>query len=295
MKSGTAGTAKIAPKKMSPPQTSADLKAQVMAMHDSFSKRMKQIASYVLDRPEELAFETLAVFSERSGVQPSAIVRFAKALGYSGASQMQKIIRDGLLASNMTLGYGERVRQFNKKVGQTRSTGGAEILAEYVDADSLSLQNLKETTSADDVSAAVARIIEADTLYIVGFRRAFPVAAYLAYSFQKMGKPTIFIEGVGGFSQSQARTIRPVDIMLAVSYQPSAEETLACAEIAHQNGAPIISITDSIVNPIARMSVQAFQVRESEVRAFRSLTASLCLGQTLVVGYAFASAEADSL
>jgi len=40
----------------------------------------------------------------------SAIVRFAKTLGFSGASPMQRLLRDGLLAKHATLGYGERVR-----------------------------------------------------------------------------------------------------------------------------------------------------------------------------------------
>ena len=47
----------------------------------------------------------LAVIAARCGVQPSAIVRFAKSFGFEGASQMQRLFRDGLLSNNAALGY----------------------------------------------------------------------------------------------------------------------------------------------------------------------------------------------
>ena len=49
----------------------------------------------------------------------------------------------------------------------------------------------------------------------------------------------------------------------------------------------IIAITDSKLSPIAAASDVAFEIKDAEVRQFRSLTASLCLAQTLVISYAF--------
>jgi DNA-binding MurR/RpiR family transcriptional regulator len=83
-----------------PPQTSEELRAAILARYEDLSKRLQQIARYVLDEPNAVALETLAVIGERAGVQPSAIVRFAKAIGFESASQMQKVIRDGLIAGS---------------------------------------------------------------------------------------------------------------------------------------------------------------------------------------------------
>lgn len=271
------------------PATMDELRSVIVANHEDLSRRMKQVASIILDHPEDLAFETLAVVAERSGVQPSAIVRFAKALGFSGASQMQKIIRDELLASNITLAYGERVRQFNESLTDSSGRAVEGILAEYVAADSLSLERLGQSVTAEDIDAAVERLIAADTVYIAGFRRAFPISSYLAYFLQRSGKKAIFIDGTGGFWGHQIRTIGPKDLLIAVTYQPYAEETVKCAHIAAEQGAPIIGITDSKVSPLAKLAVQSLLVREAEVRSFRSLTATLCLVQSLVIAYAFAA------
>src|SRR5437016_3137918 len=100
-----------------PPRTVESLRAEIMRQYDNASRRMKQVASFVLDKPEDVAFETLAVVADRAGVQPSTIVRYAKTLGYPGASQMQKIIRDELLASHISLAYGERARHFSETAG----------------------------------------------------------------------------------------------------------------------------------------------------------------------------------
>ena len=57
---------------------------------------------------------------------------------------------------------------------------------------------------------------------------------------------------------------------------------------------PVIAITDSVIGPIARDANLILQVRESEVRGFRSLAASMCLAQSLAIGAAARRDEAAS-
>jgi len=269
------------------PQTVDELRVAILDRYDGFSKRLQQIGRYVLDHPDDLALETLAVIAERADVQPSAIVRFAKALGYPGASPMQRVLRDGFLAGHGALGYGERVRQFKASTGKPGRDDVGELLAEFADGDILALQNLQQSVGRTDMVAAVRLIDEADTLYIMGFRRAFPVAAYLAYSFQQVGKRTVFMDGVAGLSRQQAATMTDRDLLVAISYHPYSEETIEAVGMARAADAQILSITDSLVAPIAKLSTQTLQVHEAEVRNFRSLAASICLAQTLVIGLAF--------
>jgi len=272
------------------PTSAEELRAAILDRYDSLSKRLQQIALYVLDEPNEMALETLAVISERCGVQPSAIVRFAKTFGYPGASQMQRLFRDGLLSGHAALGYGERVRHFNEAVAK-KADGGADVLAEFVEGNTIALQNLAQTVSEDDMSRAVKMIDKAETVYVVGFRRSFPVSSYLAYSLQQVNKRTLFIDGVAGLTKQQVQTIGPKDVLIAVSYHPYAEETIQAVEMAAARGAAILSISDSLVSPIAKPASLVLHVRESEVRTFRSLAASICLAQALVIGFAFESSK----
>ena len=117
-----------------PPTTVDELRAEILKRYDGLSKRLQQIARYVLDEPNELALETLAVIADRSGVQPSAIVRFAKGFGFDGASQMQRLFRDGLLSSHAALGYSERVRNYTRAAYSRQKRGDADLLAEAIEA-----------------------------------------------------------------------------------------------------------------------------------------------------------------
>jgi DNA-binding MurR/RpiR family transcriptional regulator len=274
-----------------PPTSADDLRAAILERYDSLSKRLQQIARYVLDEPNDLALETLAVIADRSGVQPSAIVRFAKSFGYPGASQMQRLFRDDMLSGHAVLGYSERVRRFSQVVDSKTDDAGAQLLAEFVEGNTLALQNLGQTISEKDMAAAVALIEQAEMVYVVGFRRAFPVSSYLAYSLQQVGKRTMFVDGVAGLARQQIQGISQSDLLIAVSYHPYAEETVMAVEAAVGRGARVLSVSDSLVSPIAKSATAVLQVRESEVRTFRSLAASICLAQALVIGFAFASSD----
>jgi DNA-binding MurR/RpiR family transcriptional regulator len=269
------------------PGTADELRKVILERYDGFSKRLKQIARYVLDHPNDLALETLAVISERSGAQQSAIVRFAKAVGYTGASPMQRVLRDNLLANHSTLGYSERVRRFSRTVESKETRESGDLLAEFTEGDILALQNLRATIKRAELARAVKLIDHAETLYVIGMRRSFPVASYLAYSCLRAGKRTVLVDGVGGLVSQQLSAIEDKDLLIAISFSPYAEETVSAVQAAVAAGAKVLAISDSAVSPIAKVATQVLQVRESEVRSFRSLTTTICLAEVLVIGFAF--------
>ncbi|MCA0394433.1 MAG: MurR/RpiR family transcriptional regulator [Proteobacteria bacterium] len=273
-----------------PPASAEELRAAILARYDGLSKRLKQIARYVLDEPNAVALETLAVLSERCGVQPSAIVRFAKSFGFDGATQMQRLFRDGLLSANASLGYGERIREFSKAVDGKRIDDPAQVLAEFVEGNVLALQHLGDAIDQRRLAEAVKLIERADTVFVAGFRRSFPVAAYLAYSLHQVDKKTVFIDSVGGMTRQQIHGITRDDLLLVVSYQPYAEEAVHLIDAAVDSQCKVLSISDSPVSPVAKPATLVLQVKEAEIRKFRSLSASMCLAQALVISYAFSTA-----
>jgi DNA-binding MurR/RpiR family transcriptional regulator len=274
------------PQQVPAPTTAAELREAILARYDSLSGRLRQFAHYVLDAPNDVALETLAVIAQRSGVQPSAIVRFAKQFGFDGASPMQRVFRADLLAANPAAAYGERVRQTLERL-ENRPDDPASLLREFAEATDLALRQLTHTVGAAELTAAFRLLEQANSVYVVGVRRAFPVAAYLAYSLQQSAKRTVFVDGVAGLWRQQAAAIAAGDLLIAVSYRPYGEETIQVVGAAHAQKAAILAITDSALSPIAKPAQTVLRVREAEIRGFRSLSASMCLAQTLVIGYAF--------
>ncbi|MFT3791479.1 MAG: MurR/RpiR family transcriptional regulator [Rudaea sp.] len=273
----------------SAPASAEELRQAILGRYKTLSKRLQQIARYVLDEPNAVALETLAVLAERTGVQPSAIVRFAKSFGFDGAAQMQRIFRNGLLSSNASLGYGDRVREFSRTVDGKRVNAPAQVLAEFIEGNVMALQHLEEIVDKAAFAKAVDLVAQADTVYVAGFRRSYPVAAYLAYSLHQVDKRAVLIDGVGGMTRQQFHGLTRNDLLLVVSYHPYAEEAIHLIEGAVEKRCKVLSISDSLVGPIAQPATQVLQVREAEIRKFRSLSASMCLAQALVISYAFAA------
>ena len=104
----------------------------------------------------------------------------------------------------------------------------------------------------------------------------------------------MLIDGIGGMAMQQAHALSPRDLLVAVSYHPYAEESVQLVHAAADRGCKVLSISDSLVSPVAKPATQVLQVREAEIRKFRSLSASMCLAQALVISYAFATTSGDT-
>lgn len=267
------------------PPSSAAFRKSIEERYAKLSNRLQRVAQHVLNEPNDLAFETLAIVAQRCDVQPSTIVRFAQAFGFDGASQMQKMLRDELLRDNDALGYAERVRQFGHSV-QDGVDSPRQLLSEFAEGNILALQNLNHAISAASLSQATDMLAGAAHVFVAGFRRSFPVAAYLSYLLAQAGKRTILVDGIAGLQAQQMRGMDTSDVLVAISFSPYSPETTHIVDEAVAQGLRVIAISDSVISPIAQQAQLVLQVRETEIRGFRSLSASMCLVQALAIAFA---------
>jgi len=264
------------------------LRAEIVRRYETLSPRLKQVASFVLEHPNDVGLQTLAVIAGRCQVQPSTVVRFAKAFGYSGASAMQKLFRDEILSFAPSPSYADRIRQLNERAETADSLSPHELLQEFVDSNIIALEHVKQSVRKADLEAAVRFIRDASAVYLIGLRRSFPVASYLAYALPHVeNKRAYLIDGLAGMLAEQSGMLRREDLLIAISFRPYAKETAEIVARAREKGARIIAISDTQLSPIAREADVVFEIKDAEVRQFRSLTATLCLAQTLVISYAF--------
>ena len=122
------------------PQDYDALRQQMSERYESLSKRLRQIAKFAWDNPTIMAMETTAVIAERAGVQPSALIRFAKAFEYSGFSDMQRIFQAHV--TDRSASYKERFREAAERDAITGGTPGA-MLGEYCEANRHALEHLQ--------------------------------------------------------------------------------------------------------------------------------------------------------
>src|SRR3954467_13356441 len=84
------------------------LRQEIARQHAGLADRLRMIAEFALEHPTDMALGTVAEVAQRAKVQPSAIVRFARALGYGGFTEMQQVFRSRLVAG-VPPSYKERI------------------------------------------------------------------------------------------------------------------------------------------------------------------------------------------
>ncbi len=262
------------------PRTYDELRAEISARHSGLSRRLQQIAEYALENPNDMALETVAVIADRADVHPSSLIRFGNAFGYDGFSDMQRIFRSRLV--DRLPSYSERIKTLQS--GTDDEAGLANPLDHFAEAGIRALEHLRDEIRPDDLAAAIDILAAAEIVHVVAQRRAFPVAAYLAYALSHLDCRSHLLDSIGGMLGEQVHTMAPGDALLAVSYKPYAPETLKTVQAAKDAGIPIVGITDNPLSPLTPLADVSFEVEEAQVQSFRSLTASMCLAMSLVVG-----------
>lgn len=268
---------------MTAPASIDEFRLRLAEVSDGLPKRLRQCADYIAANTDRIAVSTVAELAAGADVPPSALMRFCQILGFSGFSEMQRLFREAY--SPGWPDYATRLK--NLKAGGAGSP--AALLAEFVEAGRLSLEHLAKSADEVALAQAVAVLSAARMLHVVGLRRAYPVASYLAYVLEKMAVPALLHDGVGKLDHRHA--LRAGDACIAISFAPYSEETLALAQEAGERGVPVIGITDRLTSPLGRMASVVLIVPEVDFGAFRSLSATLAL--TLALAVAVGSARGE--
>lgn len=260
-----------------------ELRGEIARQHRSLPDRLQQIAEFALEHPTEMALGTVAEVAQRAGVQPSAIVRFARALGYGGFTEMQQIFRSRLVAG-LPASYKERIGRM-KREGEWRDSNDPNaVLSRFISEGIVSLEHLSAWAHDRDLKRAIAVLSAAETIYLLGLGGSFPVAAHLAYVLRKLGRRIVLLDGLGSALSEQAALAARTDALMAISFRNYNSDTVRTFADLAARGVPAVSITDSLLSPIAQGANVVFEIQDMQEAALRTLVAPMCLAQSLAVG-----------
>src|SRR3982751_4657637 len=70
------------------------LSTYISARFEEFSRSQKDVAQYVVDHLDEVAFHTAEELARRANTSSSTVVRFSQALGFEGFPELQEAARE---------------------------------------------------------------------------------------------------------------------------------------------------------------------------------------------------------
>ena len=223
-------------------RASADLVVTMRERAESLSPAHRQVAAAMLEDPESVLRASVEALARRAGVSPPTIIRFCRELGCAGLREFK--LR---LAQNLAVGKSTLHRAVVPSDSMQSVTH--KVLQSAVSA----LANLEQHLDAEDVERAARRIAAARRVDCFGVGN---VSMFMASDAQ--GRFARLGINSGAYFDAHlqlisAATMNRRDVVLAISYVGRQRSLLHAVEVAKEQHAMIVAITQP-GTPLARLA-----------------------------------------
>lgn len=212
----------------------SDFSQQIREKYTELTKIQRHIADYLLEHNNDLAFTKLDELSLNINVSTTSIIRFARALGYRGYSDMQESFQKNYI-HNTSL-----PQRLDTAIGATKQD---QLLLDVFQNDIDNIHATLATLSETDLAEAVRLIIAAENVYILGTRGTFSVAHYLGYRLSQSMKNVRLADGMGMMYPEQVSSVTPNDVCISFMFPRYTKITAQLLSWIKHRGAKIILFT----------------------------------------------------
>jgi DNA-binding MurR/RpiR family transcriptional regulator len=203
-------------------------------MIPSLTRGMKKVGEHLLIDPMVFATHPAKKVGEIIGVSETTVIRFCLQIGYSGYAELQHVVRQSLL-------------NLNYKEDEEASNGSSKQVLHHMSEDISQLKRNIEYIDEDRLEEAIELLIKFDQVIVTGYYQSFSFAHWLAYSLNIVKGNTRLYRAESDAGMIQFNSDNTVIVIF--SFFRYAMDTIRFAEEAHQEGIPIILITDSWASP----------------------------------------------
>ena len=271
----TSATAHAAPHEAHGHQS---LSAYIQARFDEFSRSQKDVAQYIVDHLDEVAFHTAEELARRANTSSSTVVRFSQALGFEGFPELQASAREE---------YRRRVA-----AGQAGGMGSPEPLFSIdqnefetaIAADHVNVEETARKVSRSDVEATIEAIVAAEKVLVIGTDQMAFFASYLRHLLMLLD---IQAEIVASPSQEALSRIGRIDegtLVIGLSAGRPHPLVVRAMKLARHRKARTVAVTDATLSDVAKLAHIQLYYSSNSPGYVRSHTALLSIVQALAYG-----------
>ena len=252
-----------------------DILQKIDASMPGFSKGQKAIGKYILEHYDKAAYMTALKLGTTVHVSESTVVRFAIELGYDGYPDLQRSLRELIRTRLTSL---QRIEITNDRSEED------EVLEKVMNLDIEKMKNTLDNIDKTAFNNAVDAIIGARNIYIMGMRSSASLAVFMNFYLS-----LIFgnVKLVNSTSRSeifeQLFRIGSEDVIIGISFPRYSKRIIQGMELAKQQNAKTIAITDSKDSPLAEFADHTLIARSEMASFVDSLVAPLSVINAMIV------------
>ena len=263
-----------------PPPTEAgpqSLSTYIQARFDEFSRSQKDVAQYIVDHLDEVAFQTAEELARRANTSSSTVVRFSQALGFEGYPELQASARE----------------EYRRRHATPAATGAEAAPLFSLDqspfetalaADHVNVEETARKASRSDVEAAIKMVVAAEKILIVGTDQMAFFASYLRHLLMLLD---LRAEVAASPSQEALGRLGRIDdstLVIGLSAGRPHPLVTRAMKLARHRRAATIAITDATLSEVAKLAQVRLYYSSNSPAYVRSHAALLSLIQALAYG-----------
>jgi len=248
---------------------------KIKSVYDTLSDSEKRIADYFYDHLEEIIHLSVTETAKATKTSEATVVRTCKKFGYEGFYDF-KITAAQEIANPVKTIFEEAEEEddcytiFQKKVGNAIST----------------LQYTARVLNKEQLEKAVAAILSANKIIVLGSGNSASVALDAAHKFMRAGLNSV------AYSDAHMQIMASVnaakgDVVMGISHSGSSKDVVDALRVAKKQKATTIAITNYNRSPITEISDITLHTASEETKyhivALSSRIAQLTIVDTLYI------------
>ncbi|WP_347311171.1 MurR/RpiR family transcriptional regulator [Defluviimonas sp. SAOS-178_SWC] len=251
------------------------IEQQIKARFDDLTRAERQLASHITRNYPVAVLGSITALAKSADVSTPTVVRLVQKLGYKGYPDFQAVVRSEV-----------EERLISPIAKHDRWAGGVpdtHILNRFADAV---VGNLQATLGQIDHAEfdAIARLMADKNRKILamGGRITHAMADYFVTHMKIIRRDVTLISGMSNAWPPALIDLAPGDILLAFDIRRYENNVLSLVEIAADQGAEVVLITDQWVSPAAERARYRLSAHIEAPSAWDSTVAIQVLIETLL-------------
>ncbi len=268
------------------------LSAYIRARFDDFSRSQKDVAQYIVDHLDEVAFQTAEELARRANTSSSTVVRFSQALGFEGFPELQTSAREEFrrrVAAGSGAGHG-----LNGNGASNAAPLFSLDQSEFetaVAADHVNVEETARRISRRDVEAAIDAISQSRRVLIAGTDQMAFFASYLRHLLMLLDLQAEIVASPSQEALSRLGRIDSETLVIGLSAGRPHPLVVRAMKLARHRKARTVAITDATLSEVAKLAQTRLYYSSNSPAYVRSHTALLSMIQALAYGVYSRDAE----
>lgn len=226
--------------------TDSTWSARIRAIYSQLSDKEKSIANYILNYPEKIIHSTISEIAEDLGVADATVFRFCKRAGFKGYHAMKIALATETVPASS--GIKEILHEAINENDDEKT-----ITHKVFESNIKTLMDTLQLLNMDSFTSAVSALISARKVDIYGVGGSGAIAMDAHHKFLRSGllsscytDPHLQI-----ISASQ---LTEKDVVICISHSGSSRDIIEALEVAKENGATTIVITNYGSSPLKNLA-----------------------------------------